>query len=880
MPVSNEESSVSLVNVIRTLTTSQSLDQKQIEKTRLEAGFQKSAERVDQLLSSQQKDISNALKTFRAVSSEITSSRQRIHAVKNALAASKVLLQCRRDDLKKLWVENVEQKVVCNILQQIEEIQQMDLTFEEHLKAKSYKQAVKILKNADITLNGPLSGVEGLDQLRTHATDLTGTLFENVVVELIELLSTRPFESQMLELLKGMTVETINESVLCLHLTEKYKDVPLLNATLLPGNETPSIAPRLAECLESLAVFDQLLPALEQVFNRSKTVYSKAIADTVLLLKLLMKEPVADSSHLAKLIQMVMLQINKACEAHKVLAKELSKVGRYEKDINVELRFWDAVSEVLQTVVMKHLDIYDYESNTEDFTETTKMRQLFRFDGTNCVSSYSTRLTAQPIPTICKSDAYNIIPIFQFLNSIGHTIKEQCGLLKFNNFLHTVVMSTFIKRVSDDINAKVQTILSRADVWSALSSTTAHCVRLLTSCLSIYELCKHIMHLISNIEQYTLQFAQIWLKILSAYTESASDTYSNITKSRINGDDDTLIEHRKISAAWVADEDIKRMLKTFPQWSFMNQAGAQPLSFEGDITPTGRMGTSFNENDKEIKARTEKEAAILIQNLGKTKSINKSEVIFDQDNIKLLICMHESLQWFTVNVKLMQFEVPKEASNILKTTTFFNKTGSEQKLWDAFQQEFGHLEEMAETCLLMVHLELRVHCFYYLLPLSQLTSGQPQDDIDNGVVEFGRKMVQHHKLLSSHLFPTKVKYLFDGLGHLCASIFIHSSQHINKLTESNKKRMIRNIFGVQQHLRGITSSRENELDRAKTFFDLLNKDPDQLLALIMERGAVFTFQEYTYLLALAVRSDQNQSSVPGALDKKIAQLQVLFKQKS
>lgn len=48
----------------------------------------------------------------------------------------------------------------------------------------------------------------------------------------------------------------------------------------------------------------------------------------------------------------------------------------------------------------------------------------------------------------------------------------------------------------------------------------------------------------------------------------------------------------------------------------------------------------------------------------------------------------------------------------------------------------------------------------------------------------------------------------------------------------------------------------------------------------MERGAVFTFQEYTYLLALAVRSDQNQSNVPGALDKKIAQLQAIFKQKS
>jgi exocyst complex component 4 len=201
-------------------------------------------------------------------------------------------------------------------------------------------------------------------------------------------------------------------------------------------------------------------------------------------------------------------------------------------------------------------------------------------------------------------------------------------------------------------------------------------------------------------------------------------------------------------------------------------------------------------------------------------------------------------------------------------------------LRDAFEQELGQLEEMAQTCLLMVHLELRVHCFYHLLPLAQFTSSQPQDDIDRGVTEFGRELVRFHKLLSSHLYPTKVKYLFDGLGHLCACIFIHSSQHINKLTESNKKRIIRNIVGVQQHLCRITQKRENELDRAKTFFDLLHKDVDKLLAEIMERGTVFTFQEYTYLLSLAVRSDPSQSNIPGALEKKIAQLQAIFKQKS
>lgn len=121
------------------------------------------------------------------------------------------------------------------------------------------------------------------------------------------------------------------------------------------------------------------------------------------------------------------------------------------------------------------------------------------------------------------------------------------------------------------------------------------------------------------------------------------------------------------------------MLQSLPQWTLLNQAGVQPPSFDGgDITPTGRIGSILNENDKEIKARIEKEATILIQNLGKTKSINKNEVIFDTDNIRLLICMHESLQWFTINVKGMLYELPKQALEILKTAVILNKNGSEQ----------------------------------------------------------------------------------------------------------------------------------------------------------------------------------------------------------
>lgn len=81
---------------------------------------------------------------------------------------------------------------------------------------------------------------------------------------------------------------------------------------------------------------------------------------------------------------------------------------------------------------------------------------------------------------------------------------------------------------------------------------------------------------------------------------------------------------------------------------------------------------------------------------------------------------------------------------------------------------------MAEKCLLMLHLEIRVHCFYHLLPLARAKGSLPQDEQDQEVKEFGRDLEHYYNTLSKYIVPNKLKYLFDGLGHLCASIFIHS----------------------------------------------------------------------------------------------------------
>lgn len=58
-------------------------------------------------------------KVFAKLSATVTASREKILAVKENLQACKMLLHCRRDELKKLWLEGVEHKHVLQLLEEM-----------------------------------------------------------------------------------------------------------------------------------------------------------------------------------------------------------------------------------------------------------------------------------------------------------------------------------------------------------------------------------------------------------------------------------------------------------------------------------------------------------------------------------------------------------------------------------------------------------------------------------------------------------------------------------------------------------------------------------------------------------------------------------------
>ena len=107
------------MRVIQTLSRSDSGEEREEEKTKLEQKFRESDIKLDHLVLQRQKELTQVMQRYAAVSNRLTTSRSKIKSVKESLIACKELLHYKRDELKRLWLDGVEHRHVLELLEQM-----------------------------------------------------------------------------------------------------------------------------------------------------------------------------------------------------------------------------------------------------------------------------------------------------------------------------------------------------------------------------------------------------------------------------------------------------------------------------------------------------------------------------------------------------------------------------------------------------------------------------------------------------------------------------------------------------------------------------------------------------------------------------------------
>jgi len=357
---------------------------------------------------------------------------------------------------------------------------------------------------------------------------------------------------------------------------------------------------------------------------------------------------------------------------------------------------------------------------------------------------------------------------------------------------------------------------------------------------------QELRSLMKGMPTYGVQFLSMAARVLQDY----KDTCFNYYKSLVMADDD----NKKITSAnWAKDEDINRFLRCLPNW-----LNLKDFDYDDDSVLTLNMAPGgepakarvldhqdepTQESVEEMRARNSKETEILTSNLGGESLISPSEILTDFHHLKTLAHLHESLEWFSRRIHLMRESLPDPSPETLADQHL-------SKVAEDFQS-------LAETCLLTLHLEVRVHCFYYLLPVAKQSNyfGAIDDlDPDLNVSKLNKDLISIEEALTASLQPRKFKYVFEGLGHLVASILINSTPSLKRINENGIKKMCRNIFAIQQNLTNITMSREADLDHARQYYEIMYQTVDDILNGIREQGAQFSELEYVNLLSLLHRS--------------------------
>ncbi|KPJ15864.1 Exocyst complex component 4 [Papilio machaon] len=100
-----KETSGLLMSVIRTLSASETNEQREKERAKLEKEYKKSDARLDELVAGHSQEITQVMQKFSSVGAALGAWGAHGAAAVARLAACRALLRLRREDLRRLWAD-------------------------------------------------------------------------------------------------------------------------------------------------------------------------------------------------------------------------------------------------------------------------------------------------------------------------------------------------------------------------------------------------------------------------------------------------------------------------------------------------------------------------------------------------------------------------------------------------------------------------------------------------------------------------------------------------------------------------------------------------------------------------------------------------------
>lgn len=894
-PARTKQTSSFLMSIVQTLSASADFEQREKEKARIEKAFKSSDVKLQDAVKENYQDLTSILTSFSLISDKVNESRSKIKKIKDDLSSCKTLLHCKRDELRRLWIEGVEQKTIAGLLDQIEQVKSVPDKLDNYLAKKHYLHATDLIVSAVAKLESNLSGVEALRDLKIELITRKDTMHEVLIEELnrqIYVASSRVMQKHTGSLRRGEQLGKLpfKDGGGEMRVGTKMSE----DLTFDPEDDPQKF---ISILIESLFILRKIPEAAEAIKIRMHleliAIVARASHQVVESLGCAGESLVGQFQprNLLDLLEIIFSQFRCVAKIHEIVLQNLHRTIKSGVYIKSEYMYsmkdvWSKIQAVLQLLLSEYLDMKNSEKSRQQApshfddanmdigvyfakkrTPRPKKLSLFRFDAsihalsTNSYVEDTRQLDSELFGAgvahidapkhvfVCKPSVDNIKAVYRSLQSFIHEIETSTSSSSGTSSLHEFVKEFIEKMYLGHVHFHISNTITLATKgFDALRNIIDHKTQkdlgvprpLLQSTVTVDKSVQELKELMTDLPDYADQFLNMICTVLRGYRDTCHSAYRGI----VQYDSD---EKRVISAMWAKDEDISRFLRSLPSWRTLQPTEGHELN---------RTVCS----EEEMRALNSKEAVILITNLSSEEAfIPQHEIITDVTQMRTVANVHESLEWFSTRLRNFSITKASQTTQHLAVVSplYSDSPKVSEKTLDALNSLVKDFQDLAEICLLLLHLEVRVHCFYYLMPVAKQSNyAGPIDDLDpdSNVLKLNKDLTSMEEVLSASLQPKKFKYIFESLGYLVASILMNCMQFIKKINENGIKKMCRNLFAIQQNLTNITMSRESDLDHARQYYELLYLNPQDVLTSIAEKGPQFTLAEYIQLIQLYHRS--------------------------
>ncbi|KAF2360629.1 Sec8 exocyst complex component specific domain, partial [Trinorchestia longiramus] len=878
------ESSGLLMSVIRTLSASETNEQRDREKAQLQREFNRSNLELDKHIAKHDESIKKVLQIFSDVSSRLSESRAKMQGIRENLVACKRLLHCKRDELKERWLEGVEHKHVMALLQQIDEVRDVGDKVTQLMSKKQYLPASRLLSSSLHTLHSNLQGIEALKQVVQDLAAAKESLYNELIQCLHEQLYHHHSRDSLLFRRNGSTHASGapvrlggSDRGIKKHNARRYLTAEPLDAERTSGHKS-DVSPSdeaagsteplqmLATVVECLALLGKLPHAVETIKERmqkectliiqranrhvvqnssscgaddlapahTSSASQPAMPSMATARNGFIKIDARDSRLMQGLIQLCCDQLRQVVSGHETVLSSMREAAA-EHNLTLQLYtmadVWSKVQAALQVLISQYVDLS--QAGLAAGPHHTSGSVALSTDATVDISSYfskKTRNKGKPLQPLFKLEAsFHAITLNSYLleqlgqqpslddpgDGGGGVKKSLDKLMVCQSSPHniTVLYNPLMSFIAE---------IEEAMGYMPGEQCSLH--------VFVSELLRDVF--LVRLHMDTAKRQEQATKALDLWTTTSHSTYKVTSASAVSSGSKPDLPLLQVTPSL-----------DLPNW----RALASGVDGVEDSSPV-------EDSPDEVRERNRKEADILLGSLGE-QLIPPHEILSDHSHLRTLALLHQTMEWFGASIVRLAGSLSSTYGEAAAATAASGTVVRPALIPSAAIQTLSSLAqdflELSHTCLLVLHLEVRVHCFYYLLSVGRGSSGSGNfaptldtQDPDPEVLALNKDLANIDDALSASLPSRKCKYIFEGLGPLISSIVTSWPSRIRRLNENGIKKMCRNILSLQQQLTNITMARELSLDHARQYYELFYMTPQEVLNQIVNRGPQFTELEY------------------------------------